>query len=133
MLRRDGFPMTRLLIVDDHLAVRQGLQRMFATVPGIEVVGVASDGRQAVLLADRHRPDVVLMDLEMPHLDGVEATRLITATHQSVRVVILTVSHNHGRILDALRAGAASYVLKHSDPDEVVRVVQDARREEQMT
>ena len=119
--------MTRLLIVDDHVAVRQGLKQMFAAVPGIKVVGVAADGRQAVSQAAQLRPDVVLMDVEMPHVDGVEATRRITTTHPSSRVVILTATDDHRRIEDALRAGAASYVLKHSDPDQVVRAVQDAR------
>ncbi len=118
--------MTRLLIVDDHVAIRQGLKQMFATVPGIEVVGVAADGRQAVSKADQLKPDVVLMDIEMPNVDGVEATRRITATHPSSRVVILTASNDRRRIQNALRAGAAGYVLKHSDPDQVVRAVQEA-------
>ena len=118
--------MTRLLIVDDHVAVRQGLKQMFAAIPGIEVVGVAADGSQAVSQADQLRPDVVLMDVEMPNVDGVEATRRITATHPNSRVVILSACDDQ-RIQDALRAGAASYVLKHSDPGQVVRAVQDAR------
>ena len=118
--------MTRLLIVDDHVAIRQGLKQMFATVPGIEVVGVAADGRQAVSKADQLKPDVVLMDIEMPNVDGVEATRRITATHPSSRVVILTASNDRRRIQNALRAGAAGYVLKHSEPDQVVRAVQEA-------
>jgi DNA-binding NarL/FixJ family response regulator len=117
----------RLLIVDDHLAVRQGLQQMFAIVPGIEVVGVAADGRQAISKADQLRPDVVLMDLEMPHVDGVEATRRITTTHPTSRVVILTASHNRRRVQDALQAGATNCLPKDSDPDEVVRAVQEAR------
>lgn len=121
--------MTRLLIVDDHLAVRRGLQQLFATVPGIEVVGMAADGGQAVSQADRLRPDVVLMDVQMPNVDGVEATRRITATNPGSRVVILTVSRDHDRIRDAFQAGAASYVPKHSEPDQVVRAVQEARLE----
>ena len=121
--------MTRLLIVDDHLGVRRGLQQLFATVPGIEVVGVAADGRQAVSQADQLRPDVVLMDVQMPDVDGVEATRRITATHPSSRVVILTVSRDHARIREAFQGGAVSYVPKHSDPDLVVRAVQQARLE----
>ena len=118
--------MTRLLIVDDHQIVRQGLTQMFAAVPGIEVVGVAEDGGEAVTQADRLSPDVVLMDVEMPNVDGIEATRQITSTHPTARVVILTASDDQ-RIQDALRAGAAAYVLKHGDPGQVVRAVQDAR------
>ena len=121
--------MTRLLIVDDHVAVRQGLQQMFATVPGIEVVGVAADGGQAVSQADQLRPDVVLMDVEMPNVDGIEATRRITTSHPTSRVVILTASDDRNRIHNALQAGAASYVLKCSDPHQVVRAVQEARLE----
>ncbi len=125
----DGVRVTRLLIVDDHVVVRQGLQQMFATVPGIEVVGVAADGRQAIIQADRLRPDVVLMDVEMPDVDGIEATRRITTTHPTSRVVILTASDHQSRIQDALRAGATSYVPKHSEPGQVVGAVQDARPE----
>jgi len=121
-----GARSTRLLIVDDHVVVREGLTQMFAAVSGIEVVGVAADGRQAVSQAGQLRPDVVLMDIEMPDVDGVEATRRITATHPAARVVILSASDDH-RIQDALRAGAAGYVLKDGDPGQVVRAVQDAR------
>lgn len=117
---------TRLLIVDDHPAVRRGLQQMFATVPGIEVVGLAADGIQAVSQTVRLGPDVVLMDLEMPRVDGVEATRQITRTHPTSRVVILTASRNRVRIQEALDAGAACCLPKDSDPDDVVRAVQDA-------
>jgi DNA-binding NarL/FixJ family response regulator len=124
--QRDVASVTRLLIVDDHVAVRQGLQLLFATVPGIEVVGVAADGCQAIAQVAQLSPDVVLMDVQMPKIDGVEATRQIIATHPASRIVILTASDDQSRIEDALRAGAASYVPKHSDPDQVVRAVQAA-------
>ena len=80
----------RLLIADDHGIVREGLQRLFATVPGVEVVGTAADGAEAVALADQTVPDVVLMDVGMPQVDGVEATRRITAAHPASRIVMLT-------------------------------------------
>ena len=83
--------MIRLLVADDHGIVREGLERLFATVPDVAVVGSAADGREAVALAARTVPDVVLMDVGMPELDGVEATRLITAAHPACRVVMLTV------------------------------------------
>ena len=117
--------MIRLLIVDDHVAVRYGLQQMFAEVPCIEVVGVAADGCQAVTRMDLLRADVVLMDIEMPNIDGVEATRRITSAHPTSRVVILTASDS-SRIQDALQAGATGYVLKNSDPKQVVRAVLEA-------
>jgi DNA-binding NarL/FixJ family response regulator len=114
---------TRLLIVDDHVVVRQGLQQMFAAVPGIEVVGLAADGCQAINQVDRLRPDVVLMDIEMPKVDGIEAIRRIATAHPTSRIVILSASDDRSHIEDALLAGAASYVPKFSDPDQVVRAV----------
>jgi CheY-like chemotaxis protein len=123
---QDGHPVTRLLVVDDHAVVRQGLQQLFATVPGIDVVGVAADGSQAASQADRLRPDVVLMDIEMPNVDGVEATRRIISRNPTIRVVILSGCDDQARIRDALQAGAASYVPKYSDAGQVVRAVRDA-------
>jgi DNA-binding NarL/FixJ family response regulator len=116
----------RLLIVDDHAVVRQGLGKFFATVPGIEVVGFAADGGQAVAEVDRLSPDVVLMDVGMPLVDGVEATRRITAAHPLARIVILSASDDQSRIRAALAAGAAAYLAKDSDPEDVVRTVQAA-------
>jgi DNA-binding NarL/FixJ family response regulator len=114
----------RLLIADDHGIVREGLVRLFATVPDVEVVGSAADGREVVALAAQTMPDVVLMDVGMPQVDGVEATRRITAAHPACRIVMLTVHGDQARIRDALRAGAVEYLLKDSRADEIVRAVQ---------
>ena len=118
--------MIRLLIADDHGIVREGLERLFATVSDVEVVGTAADGREAVALADLTVPDVVLMDIGMPQVNGVEATRRITAAHPASRIVMLTAHGGPAQIQDALRAGAAGYLLKDTPADEVVRAVQAA-------
>jgi DNA-binding NarL/FixJ family response regulator len=118
--------MIRLLIVDDHAIVRQGLEQLFATTSDIEVIGTAADGQQAVQLAQDQNPDVILMDLGMPTLDGVGATRQIVDQLPLVRVVVLTSYGDESRILDALNAGAHGYLLKHSDPDDVIEGVRVA-------
>jgi len=116
----------RLLIVDDHAVVREGLRLLFATVPDVEVVGMAADGAVAVEQARVLAPDVVLMDLGMPELDGIEATRRIVARDRDAKVVVLTSYSDEERMIAALRAGAIGYVLKHSDAAEVVRAVRAA-------
>ena len=116
--------MIRLLIADDHGIVREGLERLFATVPDVELVGSAADGREAVALAEQTAPDVVLMDIGMPQVDGVEATRRITAAHPASRIVMLTATGDEARIRDALLAGAAGYLLKDTRADDVVQAVQ---------
>ena len=118
--------MIRLLIVDDHAVVREGLRLLFATVPGIEVVGMAADGAVAVEQVRALAPDVVLMDLGMPEVDGVEATRRIVAQYPDVKIVVLTSYTDEDRMIAALDAGALGYVLKHSESDVVVRAVQAA-------
>lgn len=118
--------MIRLLIVDDHAIVRQGLEQLFATTSDIEVIGTAADGQQAVEFAKDQKPDVILMDLGMPTLDGVGATRQIVDALPLVRVVVLTSYGDESRILDALNAGAHGYLLKHSDPDDVIEGVRVA-------
>jgi DNA-binding NarL/FixJ family response regulator len=106
------------------------LERLLGGVADIEVVGVASDGSEAVELAVKERPDVVLMDLEMPVLDGIEATRRIVAEVDGVAVVILTSFADRERILRALDAGAIGYLLKDAEPDELVRGIHVAARGE---
>lgn len=118
--------MIRVLVVDDHAIVRQGLERLLATANDIELVGMAADGAEAVRLVAAHQPDVVLMDLSMAGMDGVEATRRIVADHDGVRVVVLTSFGDESRIVDALNAGAHGYLLKHIDPDDLLDAVRAA-------
>ena len=122
--------MIRVLLADDHVLVRAGLERLLRGVAGIEVVGAAADGSEAVDLALRERPDVVLMDLEMPVLDGIGATRRIVAEVEGAAVVILTSFADRERILQALDAGAVGYLLKDAEPDELVRGIYAAARGE---
>lgn len=118
--------MIRILIVDDHSVVRRGLEQLLDSHPDMTVVGSAADGEQAVTMAAELQPDVILMDLSMPVLDGVQATKQITAATPDVHVVVLTSFADQRRILDALAAGAAGYILKDADPDELVAAVQAA-------
>ena len=118
--------MIRLLVVDDHAVVRRGLLQLFGTVEDIEVVGDAADGAEAVEAAERLRPDLVLMDLSMPGVDGVEATRRIRASLPETAVVILTSFSEQPRIIGAIDAGAVGYLLKDADPDELLRGVRAA-------
>ena len=122
--------MIRLLLADDHTVVRDGLRQLLEQVEDLDVVAAAADGKQAVSLAAEHVPDVVLMDLEMPVLSGVEATRQIVAAEPATRVVVLTSFADRERILDALDAGAVGYLLKDAEPDELVRGVRAAARGE---
>ncbi len=115
--------MIRLAVVDDHVIVRNGLAQLLATTDDIELVGMAANGLEALDLVAEFKPDVVLMDLSMPEMDGVEATRRIVAEHPGVRVLVLTSFSDQSRIMDALRAGAEGYVLKHSEPDEIAAAV----------
>jgi len=120
----------RVLLVDDHDVVRRGLAALLAGAVGFTVVGDAADGAEAVSLAAEHTPDVILMDLSMPGMDGVEATKRIVADHADARVVVLTSFSDRERILDALDAGAVGYLLKDVEPDELFRGVQAAARGE---
>jgi DNA-binding NarL/FixJ family response regulator len=112
-----------VLVVDDHHVVRQGLEQLLATTADIEVVGTAGNGFEAVEAVGRLRPDVVMMDLSMPELDGVEAARRIAAQYPTSRVLMLTSFSEQSRILDAISAGADGYLLKHADPDEITAAV----------
>jgi NarL family two-component system response regulator LiaR len=114
----------RVLVTDDHAIVRKGLRALLATEPRIEVVGEAHDGEQAITEAQRLRPDVILMDLVMPGIDGIEATRRIKACQPDVRVLVLSSYAADEQISCAIRAGASGYLLKDSSPGELVRAIQ---------
>lgn len=118
--------MIRVLLVDDHPALRAGLEAMLSVADGLEVVASAAGGREGVELARTATPDVVLMDLEMPDMDGAAATRAILAADAHPRVVVLTSFGDRPRILEALNAGATGYLLKDAEPEEVVRAVRAA-------
>jgi len=117
----------RVLIADDHRLFRQGL-RYVCQAGGIEVVGEAEDGWEAVRLARQLRPDVVLMDIRMPGLDGVEATRLITANQPEVRIIILTMYRQDQYVFEAIKAGARGYLLKDIDEKELVEAIHAVHR-----
>ena len=120
----------RVLLVDDHAVVRKGLRALLDREPSVEVVGEAEDGEQAVRAADRVRPDVVLMDLEMPGFNGIEATRRIVETHPDTKIVVLTSHAAEEDVFPALKAGALGYLLKHSAPEEVLQAIRQAYRGE---
>jgi len=122
--------MIRVVVADDHAIVRSGLVQLLATADDIELVGDASNGVEAVRAVEAHHPDVVLMDLSMPELDGVGATSQIVGADPEARVVVLTSFADDRHIADALRAGAIGYVLKHADPDELLGAVRAAARGE---
>jgi DNA-binding NarL/FixJ family response regulator len=118
--------MTTVLLVDDHPLVRAGLTTLISTTEDLEIVGEAAGGEQAVTMAADLKPDVVLMDLSMPGMDGVEATRRILAAQPQVRVVVLTSFADQERVSDALAAGAVGYLLKDCDAREVLAAVRSA-------
>jgi DNA-binding NarL/FixJ family response regulator len=118
----------RLLIVDDHDLFRTGLSSLVSAEPDVSVVAQASGGRMAVRLAKELRPDVILMDLRMPDLDGVEAARQITADDPAARIVILTVSSDEAAVTAAVRAGASGYLVKDSPIEDVLGALRAAAR-----
>jgi DNA-binding NarL/FixJ family response regulator len=122
--------MIRVLLADDHGLVRDGLGRLLASTPDIEVVAAAADGGEAIRLAAEHRPDVILMDLRMPGMDGSEATRRLLEDDPTTQVVILTSFSERDEILSALDAGAIGYLLKDAEPDELIRGVRAAAQGE---
>jgi DNA-binding NarL/FixJ family response regulator len=110
----------RVLITDDQTLFRSGLAKLLEADKRIEVIGEAGDGEEAIEMVDSMSPDVVLMDLKMPNLDGVEATARITQAHPEVKVLVLTTFDADNHFIQALKAGASGYVLKDSEPDAIV-------------
>ena len=116
----------RVVVADDQASVREGLVLLLGGLPGIEVVGAAADGQQALELVAAHQPDAILLDLRMPVLDGIAATRRLTAEHPGVAVVVLTTYIDESLVLDALRAGARSYITKDADRTDIARALHAA-------
>ena len=116
----------KVVVVDDHQIVREGLSSLLGALDGIAVVGTAADGRDAVHVVAESAPDVVVMDIQMPQLDGIEATRMITGRHPGVRVVMLTMNEDDDTVLSAMRAGASGYLLKGSGAEEVQNAIRAA-------
>ena len=116
--------MTRVLIADDQALVRVGLRKILEAEPEVSVVGEASDGQGAIREARRLQPDVILMDIRMPVLDGIEATRRIVGDNASAKVLILTTFGLDGYVFESLRAGASGFMLKDAPPEEIAAAVQ---------
>jgi NarL family two-component system response regulator LiaR len=122
--------MIRVLIADDHPLVRQGLRTFLETIDDIDVVGEATDGEEAIRLAAELEPDVVVMDLAMPRIDGIEATRQIVEAQTDVKVIALTSFATDDKVFPAIQAGAAGYLLKEAEPGELADAIRKVHRGE---
>lgn len=116
----------RIVVVDDQTAVREGLETLLGTLAGVDVVGTAEDGETAIALVDQLEPDVVLMDLRMPGVDGIEATRRIRGRHERTQVVVLTTYADDESIVGALQAGAIGYLTKDAGREDIARAIDAA-------
>jgi NarL family two-component system response regulator LiaR len=123
-------PAIRIVVADDHAIIRKGIRAMVEVVPDIELVGEATNGWEAVFQAREHRPDVILMDLVMPEMDGIEAIRHIVARQPEARILVLTSFATDDKVFPAIKAGAMGYLLKDSEPREVVRAIHQVYRGE---
>jgi NarL family two-component system response regulator LiaR len=120
----------RVLVVDDHAVVRKGIRALLAETEGIEVIGEAGDGQEAIAQADALSPDVILMDLVMPGVDGIEATRQIAAGKAGPPILVLTSFAGDDKVFPAIKAGALGYLLKDSEPVDLVEAIQQVHRGE---
>lgn len=118
--------MIRVLVVDDHAVVRRGLSDLISAADGLELVGALDGGSRAAATAVETEADIVLMDLSMPDLDGIDVTRTVLAARPETRVIVLTSFSENARILAALEAGAVGYLLKDSEPEDITRAIRDA-------
>ena len=126
MSEAPGSAPLRVVVADDQAVVREGLVLLLDGLPGIDVVGAAADGQQALDLVAERQPDAILLDLHMPVLDGIGATRRLTAEHPRVAIVVLTTYVDDASVMDALRAGARSYLTKDADRTDIARALQAA-------
>jgi DNA-binding NarL/FixJ family response regulator len=122
----------RILIADDHTLFRDGLRALFVSLADTELVGEAATGAEAISQAERLQPDVVLMDIQMPGINGIEATRRIVHTSPHIGVVVVTMFEDDDSVFAAMRAGARSYVLKGADQEEMLRCIRSVARGEAM-
>jgi NarL family two-component system response regulator LiaR len=123
-------PPIQVLIVDDHAIVRKGIRALLAEVDGIQVAGEAGNGRDAITLAEDLNPDVILMDLVMPELNGIEAIRQITSRREQARILVLTSFASDDKVFPAIKAGALGYLLKDSEPADLLQAIQQVHRGE---
>ena len=114
----------RVLIADDQTITRSGLQMLLSTQENLEIVGAGRDGQEAIALADALQPDVILMDLHMPEVNGIDATRRIHRTSPQIGILILTIFEDDTSVFPAMRAGARGYLLKNTEQDELLRAIQ---------
>ncbi len=124
--RSSGDAPSRLVIVDDHDLLRAGLRDVLADPPDVEVIGEAANGREALVLCRDAKPDLILMDIRMPVMDGIEATRAIKREHPKIVVLMITMYENPDYLFEAIKAGAAGYVLKNSPREELISAVRRA-------
>lgn len=120
----------RVVIADDHPLFRNGMSSLLQSVPELEVVGFATNGEEVIAQADALEPDVLLMDIQMPLISGIEATRRIMSKHPQIRILVLTMFEDDHSVFTALRAGARGYILKDADEDEILRAIHAIARGE---